>query len=57
MIMRKLLLIVIFKESDWGFQSVCPLMEKDKTLMEASGWKRLIEGETRSCYDGRGHAQ
>ena len=33
--------------SDWlfscdcGFQSVCPLMEKDKRLMEASWWERL----------------
>ena len=33
--------------SDWlvfcdcGFQSVCPLMEKDKRLMEASWWARL----------------
>ena len=37
--------------SDWlvfsgcGFQSVCPLMEKDKRLMEASWWERLTEGE------------
>ena len=44
--------------SDWlvfcdcGFQSVCSLMEKDKRLMEASWWKRLIEGETESCSDG-----
>ena len=26
---------------DFGFQSVCPLMEKDKRLMEASWWERL----------------
>ena len=38
--------------SDWlvfrdcGFHSVCPLMEKDKRLMEASCWKRLTEEET-----------
>ena len=24
---------------DCGFQSVCPLMEKDKRLMEASSWE------------------
>ena len=38
--------------SDWlifcdcGFHSVCPLMEKDKRLMETSWWERLTEGET-----------
>ena len=32
-----------------GFHSVCPLMEKDKRLMEASCWERLTVGETRSC--------
>ena len=26
---------------DGGFQSLCPLMEKDKSLMEASWWERL----------------
>ena len=26
---------------DYDFQSVCPLMEKDKSLMEASWWDRL----------------
>ena len=49
--------------SDWlvfcdgGFRSVCPLMEKDKRLMEASWWERLTEGETGSCSDGQGLAQ
>ena len=49
--------------SDWlvfcdcGFQSVCPLMEKDKRLMETSWWERLTEGETGSCSDSQGHAQ
>ena len=49
--------------SDWlvsydcGFQSVCPLMEKDKRRMEASWWERLTEGETGSYSDGRGHTQ
>ena len=44
--------------SDWlvyydcGFQSVFPLMEKGKRLMEASWWDRLTEGETGSCSDG-----
>ena len=39
------------------FHSVCPLMDKDKRLMEASWWERLTVGETGSCSDGRGHAQ
>ena len=30
---------------DCGFESVCPLMETDKRLMEASWWERLTEGE------------
>ena len=42
---------------DCGFQFVCPLMEKDKRLMEASSYERLTEGETGSCSDGRGRAQ
>ena len=42
---------------DCGFHSVCPLMDEDKRLMEASWWERLTEGETGSCSDGRGHAQ
>ena len=33
---------------DGGFQSVCPLMEKDKRLMKASWWDRLTEGDTES---------
>ena len=41
---------------DYGFHSVCPLMDKDKKLMKASLWERLPEGETGSCSDGRGHA-
>ena len=36
------------------FHSICPLMEKDKKLMEVSWLERLIEGETGSCPDGRG---
>ena len=39
------------------FQSLCPLMEKGKRLMETSWWDRLTEGETGSCSDGQGHAQ
>ena len=50
-----LILISVF--CDCGFHSVCPLMEKDKRLMEASWWERLTEGETGSCSDGQGHAQ
>ena len=42
---------------DGGFQSVCPLMEKDKRLMNAFWWGKLTEGDTVSCSDGRGHAQ
>ena len=42
---------------DWGFPSVCPLMEKDKRLMEASCWERLTVGRTGSCSDGQGNAQ
>ena len=30
-------------------------LDKDKRLMEASCWERLIEGETGSCSDGQGH--
>ena len=40
-----------------GFHSVCPLMDKDKRLMEASWWERLTVGETGSCSDGQGHAE
>ena len=49
--------------SDWlvlrdcSFQSVCPLMEKDKRHMEASWRERLTEGATGSCSNGQGHAQ
>ena len=36
----------------WLWLSVCPLMEKNKRLMEAFWWERLTEGETGSCSDG-----
>ena len=49
--------LVGFLFCDCGFQSVSPLMEKDKRLMEASWWERLTEGENGSCSDGQGHAQ
>ena len=42
---------------DCGFHSVCPLMAKDKRLMEVSWWERLTVGETESCSDGKGYAQ
>ena len=42
---------------DWGFHSVCPLVDKDKRLMEASWWERLTVGETGSCFEGWGHVQ
>ena len=41
---------------DCGFQTVCPLMEKDERLTVAFLWERLTEGETGSCSDGQGHA-
>ena len=31
---------------DCGFQSVCPLTDKDKRFTEASWWERLTDGET-----------
>ena len=40
----------------WLWCSVCPMMEKDTRLMEASCWERLNEGETGSCSGGQGHA-
>ena len=49
--------------SDWlvvcdcGFHYVCPLMDEDKRLMEASWWERWTEGETGSCSDGQDHGQ
>ena len=39
------------------FQPVCPLMEKDKRLLEASWLGRLTEGGPGSCSDGWYHAQ
>ena len=42
---------------DCGFHSVCPLMEKDKRLMEACCLERLTVEETSSCSDGWGHNQ
>ena len=42
---------------DCGFHSFCPLMEKDKRLMEASCWERLTVLETGSCSDGQRQAQ
>ena len=52
-----------FMWSDWlvfcdcGFQSIWPLTEKDKRLLEASWRERLTEVETGSCSDRWGHAQ
>ena len=42
---------------DCGFHSVCPLMDEDKRLVEASWWEELTMGKTRSCSGGQGHAQ
>ena len=41
----------------FGFHSICPLIDKDKRLKEASWWERLTMGETGSCSNGRDHAQ
>ena len=41
---------------DCDFQSVCPLIENDKRLMETS-WERLTEGKTGSCSEVQGHTQ
>ena len=35
---------------DCGFQSVCPLMENDKRLLDASWWERLTEQPTLVMY-------
>ena len=40
-----------------GFHSVCPLMDKDKRLVEASWCDGLAVRESGSCFDGQGHAQ
>ena len=42
---------------DCGFHSVCPLMDKDKRLMEASWMEKLTVGELGSCSDGWENAQ
>ena len=51
--------IRFFSFCDCGFQSVCPLIEKDRRLMEASWWEKLTEVKTESCSDDRSmyHAQ
>ena len=36
---------------------VCPLMDKDKRLVQASWWEGLAVGKTESCSGGQGHAQ
>ena len=40
-----------------SFCSVCPLMDKDKRLVEASSWEGLTVGKSVSCSDGWGHVQ
>ena len=42
---------------DCGSHSVCPLMDKDKRLVETSWWKGLVVGESGSCSDGWSLAQ
>ena len=53
----KVVVHVIILVSFLWLWSVCPLMEKDKRLKEASWWEILTEGDTGSCSDGQGHAQ
>ena len=38
---------------DCGFQSVCPMMEKDKRLMEASCWRDWVRGKLGVVLMGR----
>ena len=40
---------------DCGFHCVCPLMDEDKRLMEASRWEGLVVGKTGSCSGGQVH--
>ena len=42
---------------DGCFHSVCPLMDENKKLVEASWWEGLILGKTGSCSGEWGHAQ
>ena len=42
---------------DCGFHSVCPVMDEDKRLVEASWWEGLAVGKTVFCSDGQGPAQ
>ena len=37
--------------------SVCPLMDEDKTVVQASWWEGLTVGKTESCPGGQGYAQ
>ena len=37
--------------------SVCPLMDEDNRLEQASWWEGLTVGKTRSCFGGQSHAQ
>ena len=40
-----------------GLHSVCPLMDKDKRLLEASWWEGPAVGESGSCSDRQGHVR
>ena len=42
---------------DCGFHSVCPLMDEDKRLLQASYWEGLAVGKTGSCSGEQGYAQ
>ena len=41
---------------DCDFHSVCPLMDEDNRLVEASWWRGLAVGKTRSCSALAGRA-
>ena len=43
--------------SDFGLHSVCPLMDKDKRLVQASSWEGLAMRKTRSFSGDLAHAQ
>ena len=39
------------------FHSVCPLMDENKRLVEASWWETLAVGKSGSCFGEQGHTQ
>ena len=47
----KIICLLVF--CDCAFHSLCPLMDKDKRLMEASRWEELVVGESGFALMGR----